>query len=62
MIASVSTFTASGVKGVKMGRSMKQMMIIAGDVFFAISLLCLIAGESAVIEKNKLEEKIRTKK
>jgi hypothetical protein len=41
-----------------MGQSMRQMMIVAGGVFFAISILCLILGGFAITEKNKFEKEL----
>jgi outer membrane murein-binding lipoprotein Lpp len=48
------------LRDIKMGQSVKQMMIVAGGVCFAISLLCLIAGVFSSIEKNKVEKQVKT--
>jgi hypothetical protein len=44
-----------------MGQSMKQMMIVAGGVFFAISILCLILGGFAMADKNKFEKELESR-
>lgn len=36
------------------------MMIVAGGVFFAVSVLCLMVGSFAVIEKGKFEKALAT--
>lgn len=44
-----------------MGQAMKQMMIVAGGVFFAVSILCLILGGFAIAEKNKFEKELESR-
>jgi len=40
---------------------MRQMMIVAGSVFFVISILCLILGGFAIAEKNKFEKELESR-
>lgn len=44
-----------------MGQSMKQMMTVAGGVFFAIALLCLMFGGFAIAEKSKFEKELESR-
>jgi hypothetical protein len=44
-----------------MGQSIKQMMTVAGGVFFAIALLCLILGGFTISEKNKFEKELESR-
>ncbi|MCU0526961.1 MAG: hypothetical protein MUF72_19305 [Elainella sp. Prado103] len=44
-----------------MGQSMRQMMTVAGGVFFAISILCLIFGGFAITEKSKFEKELENR-
>jgi hypothetical protein len=44
-----------------MGQSMRQMMTVAGGMFFAIAILCLIFGGFAIAEKNKFEKELESR-
>lgn len=44
-----------------MGQSMKQMMTVAGGVFFAIAILYLILGGFAISEKDKFEKELESR-
>lgn len=44
-----------------MGQSIRQMMTVAGGVFFAISILCLILGGFSIAEKNKFEKELESR-
>jgi hypothetical protein len=44
-----------------MGQSMRQMMTVAGGVFFAISIVCLIFGGLSIADKNRFEEELESR-